>query len=181
MTRFRKAVVSWKRSAATSCGWSFFYCPRPWTPGGDLIAEGHVFLSQGLEAAVIVHLLPDLRGLLGGNAFTELFALQEPLKDKVGAAPFGLAWSGLEELLAQGSAAEAVNGLHILKQRASFKAKSIEMVWHAAYCIYTDTISKREAPPPSVTFIFGYSAVTHPIKFKNWDTAPLDSIAPRSR
>jgi hypothetical protein len=84
-----------------------------------------------LKAAVIVHLLLDLGGLLGRDAFTELFALKETLQDKVRAAALGLAWSGLEELFAQGPAAEVINGLHILKQGTSFEPERIEMVRHA--------------------------------------------------
>jgi hypothetical protein len=64
-----------------------------------------------LETAVIVHLLLNLRGLIGRNAFTELFATEETLEDEVRAARFGLAGSGFKELFAQRASAQMINGL----------------------------------------------------------------------
>ena len=97
-----------------------------------------------MEAAVIIDLLLDLRGLVSRNAFIELLALKVALEDKIRAAPSGLAGRSFKELFAQGAAAQAVNGLQILKQRTSFEVERIEMIWHAAYCIYTDTNNKRK-------------------------------------
>jgi hypothetical protein len=64
-----------------------------------------------LEAAVIIHLLLDLWGLFGRDALAELLPVEKALEHEVRAAPARLTGRGLKELLAQGAAAKAVNGL----------------------------------------------------------------------
>ena len=78
-----------------------------------------VLLGEGLKSAVVIHLLLDLRCLFGGYAFAELFTLKEALQNKVGSARGRLAGAGFKELLAEGATAEAINGLHILKDAIS--------------------------------------------------------------
>ena len=99
---------------------------------GDLVAQGDVLFGQGLEAAVILHVLPDLVGLVLGNALGELFALEEALEDEIRAAfdrGFAL---GTEELLAQGAAAKAVNGVHLLEEVLPLLEELIEVGFHLA-------------------------------------------------
>jgi len=86
----------------------------------NLIAEGDVVLGERLKTAVIVHLFLHLRGLLGRDAFAEFFTAKKALKDKVRATLFSLSRMRFKELLAEGPAAELVNGLHLLEEEVSF-------------------------------------------------------------
>ena len=114
----------------------------PILEAGDLVTHGDVFFGQGLEPTVIVHVLLDLRRLILGDAFREFFAAKEALEDVIGATTNGVAAAGFEELPAQGTAAEAVNGLHLLEEGLSFLEEDVE-VWFHKYCIYTDTIARN--------------------------------------
>jgi hypothetical protein len=98
-----------------------------------------------LEAAVIIHLLLDLRGLFGRDALAEFLPVEKALEDEVRAAPARLPGRGFKELLAQGAAAEVVNGLQVLQEDGSFLAEGIEKFWHARNCIYTHTISNQKS------------------------------------
>ena len=101
--------------------------PQP----GDLVAHGDIVFGQPLEAPVIIHILFDLDGLVLGDALRELLAVEEPLEDKIGAAAGGGAEPlRLEELLAQGAAAEAVNGLQLFDQGLPFLEERIEVRFH---------------------------------------------------
>ena len=66
----------------------------------DLIAESHVFLRQGLEAAIIIHLLLNLGDLFGGDSLAELLTAEGALEDEVRTTQFGLARKGFKELFA---------------------------------------------------------------------------------
>ena len=99
---------------------------------GDLVAQGDVLFGQGLKAAVIVDVGLDLGGLLLGNALGELFAVEEALEDIIGAALGSGVGAGGEELLAQGTAPEAVNGLHLLEEVLALLEERIEIKFHGA-------------------------------------------------
>jgi hypothetical protein len=97
----------------------------------DLIAHGDKVRGQFLEAAVVGHILFDLGGLVLGDALGKLLAVEEALEDKIGAAGGGLAGRvGLEELFAQGAAAEPVNGLHLLDEGLPLLEERIEIWFH---------------------------------------------------
>ena len=96
-----------------------------------MIAQGDKIFRQSLETAVIFHILLNLEGLVGPNALGELFAMKETLKDVIGAAGSGQTGRArLEELLAQGAAAEAVNGLHLCEKGLPFLNEVIKIWFH---------------------------------------------------
>jgi hypothetical protein len=97
----------------------------------DLVAHSDKVLGQLLEAAVVFHILFDLGGLVLGDALGKLLAAEETLEDKIGAAGGGLGGRvRLEELLAQGAAAEPVNGLHLLDEGLPLLEERIEIWFH---------------------------------------------------
>lgn len=95
----------------------------------------------------MIHLLLDLWGLFGGDALAEFFPVEKALEDEIRAAATRLPGRGFKELLAQGAAAKAVNGLQVLQEDGSFLAEGIEKLWHEGYCIYTNTISNQKSSP----------------------------------
>jgi len=97
----------------------------------DLIAQGDIFLSQGLEAPVIFHVLFHLGGLVLGNALGEFLAVEEALEKVIRAAGRGgTGRAGAEELFAQGTATKAVNGLHVQQDGLPFLEKVIKIKFH---------------------------------------------------
>jgi len=94
---------------------------------GDLVAQGDVLFGQGLKAAVIVHVGLHLGGLLLGDALGELFAVEEALEDVIGAALDSGVGAGEEELLAQGTAPETVDGLHLLENVLALQKELVEI------------------------------------------------------
>jgi hypothetical protein len=97
-----------------------------------LVAQRDVVLGQRLEALVIADLLLDLRGLLGGDALGKLFTVEEALEHEIGAAfGFGSALGASKELLAQGTAAQAINGLHFLQHGGAFLDQGLDWSVHA--------------------------------------------------
>ena len=105
-----------------------------------MIAQGDVFLSKALESAIVLHQLLNCGSLLGGDTFAELLALEKPLQHKVRAKLLGLARWGFKELLAQGTSAHVVDGLHVEKDAVPLLAKRVELGLHGGHCICTDTI-----------------------------------------
>ena len=75
-----------------------------------------------MESPVIIHLLLNYRGLLGRDALTEFFTVEEGLENKVRAALAGLTRRGFEELLAEGTAAQTIDRLQILENTFPFLA-----------------------------------------------------------
>jgi hypothetical protein len=94
---------------------------------GDLVAQGDIGFSQRLKATVIVHVGLDLGGLLLGNALRKLLAMKEALEDVIRAALGSGAGAGGEKLLAQGTAPETVNGLHLLEDVLALLQKLVEI------------------------------------------------------
>ena len=90
-----------------------------------MIAEGHIFLGEMLELAVVVDLLLDNGRLRGGDALVELLSVEEALENEVGPLS-GLGGTGLEELFAQRAAAQAVDGLHVLEDEVALLEKGVE-------------------------------------------------------
>jgi hypothetical protein len=81
-----------------------------------LVGDGDILLRQLLEAAVVIHVLLDLGGLVLGDALGELLPTDGALEEEVGAAAGGARAGGGEELAAQGAAAQAVDGLHLVEE-----------------------------------------------------------------
>jgi hypothetical protein len=98
---------------------------------GDLVAQGDIFFGQRLEAPVIFHVLFHLGGLLWGDALGELLAVKEALQDVIRTLPGGRSGGlSLEELFAQGAAAEAVDGVHLRQESLPFSKKVIQIRFH---------------------------------------------------
>jgi hypothetical protein len=122
---------------------------------GDLIAQGDERLGQRLKAAVIVHVLLDLGGLVRRHALRELFAVKEALQNIIGPARrAGPRGTGFEKLFAQGAPPEAVDGLHLLENGLPLLKKIIKIMLHGIKCIYIDTFFNRKVPALPV-FFFG--------------------------
>jgi len=77
-----KALASRKRSWPTSSR-SFFYLRRPLAQTGELVGDAHKLLGQFFKALVVGDQRFEVRGLLGGNAFGELLALDVALEHVV--------------------------------------------------------------------------------------------------
>jgi hypothetical protein len=130
---------------------------------GDLVAQSDVILGQPLEALVIVDLLLDLRSLIGGDALGEFFAPEETLEHVIRTPfGFGLSFGGSEELFTEATAAQAIDGLHLLQHGGAFLDQGLNLSVHALQCIYTDTLCKRKNNAGAPFFKPGYSEVTHP-------------------
>ncbi|MEI2724646.1 MAG: hypothetical protein V9H26_14230 [Verrucomicrobiota bacterium] len=112
---------------AISWGWSFFTVWALVLQAGELVADGDVVFGQGLETAVVVHVLPDLGGLVPRDALGKLFPAEESLEHIIGAAAGGGAAGRLEELLAQGAAAEGGDGLQLLEEALLLLAEGVEV------------------------------------------------------
>jgi hypothetical protein len=98
---------------------------------GDLIAQSDIFFGQLLEAAIILHILLDLDSLFRRNALGELLAVKEALEHVIGpAGGLGTGSAGVEELLAQGTATKAVNGLHLEEEGLPLLQEGIEIGFH---------------------------------------------------
>ena len=80
-----------------------------------------------MEAPVIVDVLLDLGGLRCGDALGKLLTAEKTLEDIVGATAGGGVVGGLEKLLAQGPAAEAGDGLHLLEEGGLLEAEGVEV------------------------------------------------------
>ena len=107
---------------------------------GELIGDGNELLGQFLEALVVGEQGLDLQGLVGGNALGELLSLDVALEDVIRALGlFGASAAFLEELAAQGTAAEAVNGPDLLEDLLAAFFELVSRNVHGMNCIYTDT------------------------------------------
>ncbi len=83
---------------------------------GQLVSDGDELLGQFFKPLVVGHQWFDLWGLLGGDAFGELPALDVALQDEIGTlAGFGMSTLFFEELAAEGAAAKLVDGLDLLE------------------------------------------------------------------
>lgn len=111
-----KALASRKRSCPISVR-SFFFCLRGLlAQAGDLVGYGNERLSQFFKALIVGDQWFDLLGLLGGNAFRELLALDVALEDKIRSLLGSGTGPGLfKELAAQRAAAKAVDGLDLVQ------------------------------------------------------------------
>ena len=79
---------------------------------------------------VIFHILLHLDGLILGDALGALFAAEETLKDVIRSLRGRTGRLGFKELFTQGSPAEAIDGLHLLKQDLSLFEKAVEIGFH---------------------------------------------------
>jgi len=97
---------------------------------GDLIAQGDKLLGQGLEAAIVFHILLNPGRLFRRDALGELPAVKETLEDIIGAAPDGSGSGGFEKLFTQGTAPEPVDRLHLQEYGLPFLQKIVEIGFH---------------------------------------------------
>jgi len=79
----------------------------------------------------IVHVLLHLGGLVLRDALGALLAAEETLEDIVRALRRRTRRVGFEKLFAQGAAAEAVDGLHLLQQGLSLIEERVEIEFHS--------------------------------------------------
>jgi len=108
-------LASRQRSWPISVG-SFFCLRGLLAQAGDLIGDGDKLLGQLGKALVVGDQGFDLRGLRRGDPLGELLAVDGALKDIVGPLLFfGAGPRLLEELAAQRTSAEAVDGLDLLE------------------------------------------------------------------
>jgi hypothetical protein len=112
-----------------------------------LVGDRDVLLGQLLEAAVVVHVLLDLRGLVLRDALAEFLAAAVALEEVIGAAAGGAGFGGGEELAAQGAAAEAVDGLHLGEEGLLLLAEGVEVGVHGVLYLYGYNTGAR-APRP---------------------------------
>ena len=127
---FKKTAVSRNCSWTTSGGWSFFFCRGLISQAGDLVAQGDKFFGHRLEVPVILHVLLDLDGLVLGDALGALFAVKKTLEDVIRTLRSRTGRVGFEELFAQGTTPEAVDGFHLLKQCLSVFEERSELGFH---------------------------------------------------
>ncbi len=137
-----KALASRKRSCPTSVR-SFFCVRGRLAQASELVGDGDELLGQFFKTSVIGHQRFDLRGLLGGHPLGELLALDIALEEVIGTlGGLGVGAAFLEELSAEGAAAEPVDGLDLLEDLLAALLELGERKVHDAYCIYIDTISQ---------------------------------------
>jgi hypothetical protein len=128
---------------------------------GDLIAQGDKFLGQILEAPVIFHVLSHLRRLFPRDALGKLFAVEKTLEDVIGSLrSVGSGRQGFKKLFAQGTATQAVDGLHLQEEGLSFLQEIIKIGFHGAYCIYVDTTCNNKMPS-LLGFLFWVTQRSH--------------------
>jgi hypothetical protein len=131
----------------------------------DLVAQGDVPFGQGLKAAVIIHVLPDLADLVLGNALGDLFALEEALQDKIRAEFGGGLGFGAEELLAEATAAEAVDGLHVSEDSLALLKELIEIGFHLTLLYHCRYNTQGQNPPACLLFdfglLYGHTPISH--------------------
>jgi hypothetical protein len=110
-----------------------------------LVSDADKLFGQVLKTLVVGDQGFDLRGLVSGNAFRELLALDVALQNVVRAL-----WSlrgglGLfEELTAEATAAKPVDRLDLLEDLVPALFELRKRVRHGAYCIYSDTTCKQK-------------------------------------
>jgi len=157
-----KALASRNRSWPTSA-WSFFSVGRGWTQAGELVGDTHKLFGQPLESLVVGDQGFDLRGLVGGDPFRELLALDVALQNVVRTLlSLGGGVRLFEELTAEGATAKPVDGLHLLEDLVPALFELRKRVAHGAYCISTDTIGKQKTTSSSLVFNCGDFRVPHP-------------------
>jgi hypothetical protein len=78
-----------------------------------------------------VDLLLDLRSLIGGDALGELLAPEEALENVIRTSfgP-GLSFGSSEKLFAEGAAAQAIDGLHLLQHGGALLDEGLELSVH---------------------------------------------------
>ena len=108
-----KALASRNRSWPTSV-WSFFSVGCGLAQAGELVGDADKLFGQLLKPFIVGDQGFDVQGLVSGNAFRELLALDVALQDVVRTL-----WGGgaglLEELTAQGATAKPVDGFDLLE------------------------------------------------------------------
>jgi len=110
-----------------------------------LVGDADKLFGQLLKALVVGDQGFDLRGLVSGNAFRELLALDVALQNVVRTLwGLGTGAGFFEELTAQGATAKAVDSPHLLEDLVPALFKLRKRVRHGTYCISTDTINKQK-------------------------------------
>ena len=96
---------------------------------GQLLGQIDKVIGQLLEEPIIIYLLLDDGGVIGGNSFRTFLALVEALQDEIrtGLNRFA-ALQFTKELLAKGAAAQAVNLAHLLEDGLALGKHLIKVV-----------------------------------------------------
>lgn len=99
---------------------------------GQLLGQIDKVIGQLLEEPIIIDLLLDDGGVIGGNSFRTFLALVEALQDEVRTGlDLITALQFVEELLAKGAAAQAVNLAHLLEDGLALGKQLVKVVVHA--------------------------------------------------
>jgi hypothetical protein len=112
---------------------------------GELVGDADKLFGQLLKPFIVGDQGFDLRGLVSGNAFRELLALDVALQNVVRTL-LGLGGGvGLfKELPAEGAAAKPVDSLHLLEDLVPALFELRKRDRHGANCILIDTIHQQK-------------------------------------
>ena len=115
----------------------FFFAGRQATGWeGDRLGELDELVGQLAEAFIARDALAHGFALLGADPLAEVLAAKPALEAVGGSAAAGFATAlGLEALLAQVTAAEAVNGAHLVEDLLTAGLQLAEFGSHGRYCI----------------------------------------------
>ena len=128
-----------------------------------MVGDVDKFFSQHFKALVVGDQRFDLQGLVGGDTFRELLALDVALQNVVRTLlGLGAGVGLLEELTAEGATAKPVDRLHLLQDLVAALFELRKRVRHRADCINIDTIPKQKTTSPNLIFDYGDFRVPHP-------------------
>jgi hypothetical protein len=128
-----------------------------------LVGYGDKLLGQFPEVLIVGDQRLELLGLLGGDAFGELLALDIALQDIIRALP-GLGASArlLEELAAEAAATKAIDALDLLKDLFPALFELSERSWHGRIVSIQIQYASRKDAQKQLLFTLGDYFVSHP-------------------
>ena len=109
-----------------------------------MVSDTHKLFGQLRKSLVVGDQGFDLRGLVGGDPFRELLALDVALQNVVRTLlSLGGGVRLFEELTAEGATAKPVDSLHLLEDLVPALFELRKRVAHGEQCIYIDTLRKQ--------------------------------------
>jgi hypothetical protein len=133
------------------------------TETGELVGNTDKLFGQFLKAPVVGDQGLDLVGLVGGDAFRELLALDVALQNIVRTL-LGLGGGvGLfEELTAQGAPAKPVDRLHLLENVVPAGFELRKGIRHRRIVSLQIQYASKKTTSPTLVFNYGDFRVPHP-------------------